>query len=287
MQDGIIIIDKELNFSSNKIIQQLKRKLRLKKIGHAGTLDPLASGVLIALIGNGTKISDFLLNENKTYQVTIKLFETTSTLDAEGEIIETQTPFAISLEQAQAAIKHFTNLTYDQIPPIYSAIKVDGKKLYEYALQNQDVEIKPRTITINSIELIEFENDKIKMIVNASKGTYIRSFALDFAKQLNTIGFVTELRRLASGGFDLSRAKQVHEITEQDIIPLREVVEIAQQPILKFENTLVFEQGKKVKLDLEIPHPIVFIENNQKQLVAIYEIDQFPIYKSKRGGLNN
>ncbi|ATZ17196.1 tRNA pseudouridine synthase B [Williamsoniiplasma luminosum] len=287
MQDGIIIIDKELNFSSNKIIQQLKRKLKLKKIGHAGTLDPLASGVLIALIGNGTKISDFLLNEDKTYQVTIKLFETTSTLDAEGEIIETQTPFAISLEQVQAAIKHFTNLTYDQIPPIYSAIKVDGKKLYEYALQNQDVEIKPRTITINSIELIEFENDKIKMIVNASKGTYIRSFALDFAKQLNTIGFVTELRRLASGGFDLSRAKQVNEITEQDIIPLREVIEIAQQPILKFENTLVFEQGKKVKLDLEIPHPIVFIENHQKQLVAIYEIDQFPIYKSKRGGLNN
>ncbi|PPE05501.1 tRNA pseudouridine(55) synthase TruB [Williamsoniiplasma lucivorax] len=287
MKDGIIVIDKELNLSSNKVIQQLKRKLNIKKIGHAGTLDPLASGVLIALIGNGTKVSDYLLNDQKSYQFTIQLFSTTSTLDAEGEVIEQQEPFTISLAEVQKAVQYFSGLTYDQVPPIYSAIKVDGQKLYEYALKKEAVTIKSRTITINSMQLLEFENDKIKLVVDVSKGTYIRSLALDFAKQLKTIGFVSKLRRISSGSFNLDYAKKIAEITAQDIIPLNKAIQIAQKPIIKFQNTILFEQGKKVSLDLPTPEPIIFIANENDELVAIYELDQFPIYKSRRGGLNN
>ncbi|KAF5295711.1 hypothetical protein FQA39_LY12884 [Lamprigera yunnana] len=158
---------------------QVKKKLNIKKVGHAGTLDPLASGVVVVLINNGTKLSDFLLSEDKHYEFTIKLFTSTSTYDAEGEITKQVEPFQITFDQLREVVAKYQQYTYDQTPPIYSAIKVKGKKLYQYALDNQKIDIKPRTITINSLELLNYEvrNNELTFKANCSKGTYIRSLA--------------------------------------------------------------------------------------------------------------
>lgn len=187
--DGILIINKPKGCTSHDIVYRVKKMLK-EKVGHTGTLDPMATGVLPLLIGKGTLCSKYLINHDKIYQVKLKLGKETETLDSEGKVIEErQVPESCLIkENIEEILKTFSG-KQQQIPPMYSAIKVNGKKLYEYARKGQEVKIEPRNIEIYSIELINIDNinKEIEFIVNCSKGTYIRSLCKDIASKLNTI----------------------------------------------------------------------------------------------------
>ena len=236
--NGIIIINKPKGYTSHDIVSKVK-KITHEKIGHTGTLDPLATGVLPLLVGKGTLCSKYLINHDKEYIATIKLGIKTTTADKEGKIIQTENVQDFKIEYIKKILKEFLG-EQNQIPPIYSAIKVNGKKLYEYARKNQKVEIKPRKINIYEIDLLEYNNieNEVKFKVQCSKGTYIRSLCEDIAEKLGTIGFMTELQRTQVGEFNINQAVSIDKINE-DIIKeknLRLVAHIAK----KYNNNRKF-----------------------------------------------
>ncbi len=197
-------------------------------MGHTGTLDPNATGVLPLLLNDSTKLSKYLIEHDKEYEVTLKLGIKTDTADIEGNILEEKQVQNISIEQIEETLKSFEG-KQEQYPPMYSAIKVNGKKLYEYARNGEKVEIKPRNIEIYRINLINF-NDKeseIQFKVICSKGTYIRSLCEDIAKKLNTIGYMKELNRTKVGRFKI-----------EDAITLEELENSKEQKIIAMENLL-------------------------------------------------
>ena len=205
--DGILIINKPKNYTSHDIVNIVRKKLNIKKIGHTGTLDPNATGVLPILIGQATKTSKYLLEHDKTYVATLKLGKKTDTADSEGKIIEEDLNLKeFGEEKIEEILKTFLG-EQQQIPPIYSSIKVNGKKLYEYARNGQEVEIKPRDIEIYNIFLKEYnKKDEIIFEVECSKGTYIRTLCEDIAKKIGTIGYMKELQRIKVNGFEIKNA---------------------------------------------------------------------------------
>ncbi|WP_434334381.1 tRNA pseudouridine(55) synthase TruB [Mycoplasma capricolum subsp. capricolum] len=287
-KSGIFILNKPKNISTYQLINQVKKKLNIKKVGHCGTLDLLATGVVICLVNNATKISDYLLNANKAYQVKIKLFTLTDSYDGEGNIIQTQIPFDISLDQINKVISKYNNYSYEQYPPIYSSIKVNGKKLYQYALANQDVEIKSRKVTIFKTKLLNYDqkNYEIFLDVKCSKGTYIRSLAVDICKDLNTIGYVVELNRTLSGNFDINSAIDIKDLSWKHLTSIYDAVKINDFKVVKYHNILDVKQGKKIVLN-NIKDQLVFISDEQNNILAVYQKYENNIFKVKRGGLNN
>ena len=212
--DGIIVFDKSKEVTSNDVVNKVKRMLNVK-VGHTGTLDPNATGVLPLLLGKGTKFSKYLINHDKKYIATLKLGVKTTTADVEGEIIERKDVDENIFDEKYISevLKCFVgNLI--QTPPIYSAIKVKGKKLYEYARNNIEIEIPKRNIEIYSINLIEFNKEDKTLVfeVECSKGTYIRSLCEDIAEKLGTIGYMKELRRTKVGEFCLAEAVTIEEL---------------------------------------------------------------------------
>ena len=216
--DGIILIDKPKGVTSHDIVYKVKKLLN-EKVGHTGTLDPNATGVLPLLVGRGTKLSKYLMNHDKTYIVTLKLGEKTDTADSEGKVIEKKevSKEVFSKEKLLQTFSNFTGKIL-QTPPIYSAIKVNGKKLYEYARKGQEVEIKPREIEIYKISLIEINQiaNTIEFEVSCSKGTYIRSLCEDIAKELNTVGYMKELRRVQVGEFLIKDSITVEDLQKNE-----------------------------------------------------------------------
>lgn len=212
--DGIIIINKSKNCTSHDIVQKAK-KIFHEKVGHTGTLDPMATGVLPLLIGKGTLCSKYLVNHDKIYDVTLTLGVKTDTADSEGASIEkkevSQTIF--QKENIKEILKSFLG-KQEQIPPMYSAIKVKGKKLYEYARKGQTVEIQPRQIEIYHMELqqIEEKQKQIQFRVACSKGTYIRSLCEDIAERLRTVGYMSGLNRMQVGDFKITDAVSMDEL---------------------------------------------------------------------------
>jgi len=201
--DGIILINKPKEWTSHDIVNKVKKILN-EKVGHTGTLDPMATGVLPLLVGKGTLCSKYLINHNKTYKVKLELGKKTDTADTEGKIVEEKEVTNKMLEKT--VIKEVLNKflgKQEQIPPIYSAIKVNGKKLYEYARKGQTVEIKPRQIEIYSIELLSI-NKKLKQIefeVSCSKGTYIRSLCEDIGNKLRNCSIYERIAKNQGWGF--------------------------------------------------------------------------------------
>lgn len=204
--DGILIVDKKEGMTSFDVVRDTRKKYNEKKVGHIGTLDPLASGVLPVLIGKATKLSDYLMNHDKEYVAKIKLGKSTETGDREGNVIETEdVPNNLNEEKIQNVLNEFLGQTF-QIPPMYSALKVNGKKLYEIARSGQNVERQPRKISISEIKIIKYDtsNKEIEYKVTCSKGTYIRVLSEDIAKKLNTCGYMSYLRRTRVGDFKIS-----------------------------------------------------------------------------------
>lgn len=215
--DGILLIDKPLGITSHKVVEIIRKKLGIKKVGHAGTLDPLATGLLIIMLGKATKLSNQLISESKTYEVEMKLFIETDTGDITGNVIKHQEQRTLNKERIKEVINSFNNYEYWQRPPIYSAIKIKGRKLYEYARQNIAIEIPPRLVKIQEIKLLSFssETEIISLLAKCSKGTYIRSLVKDLAEKLNIIATVSQLRRISSGNFHVDKSLKLEEIEEK------------------------------------------------------------------------
>lgn len=204
---GVLLLDKPLGLSSNDALQKAKWLLRAEKAGHTGTLDPLATGVLPLCFGAATKFSQLHLDADKTYETTVRLGVTTTTADAEGEIVR-ERPVACSAGQVVEVLDRFMG-PIAQVPPMYSALKKDGKALYEYARQGQTVERPPRHIIIHDLDLLDMqlqgEAPFLRLRVRCSKGTYIRTLGEDIAEALGCGGHLTALRRVATGPFDVAQ----------------------------------------------------------------------------------
>ena len=242
--NGIIIIDKPINCTSHDIVYKIK-KIFNEKVGHTGTLDPLATGVLPILVGKATHCSKYLIDHDKTYQAEIKLGQKTETGDAEGKIIlEKEIPSdSFSKENIVKILESFLG-EVEQFPPIYSAIKVKGKKLYEYARNGEKVEIEPRRIKIYSIKLLEIDKNQgtVSFEVSCSKGTYIRSLCEDIAERLGTVGYMSNLRRIKVGRFSLKDSISLEDL-EKNI----DNVEYLNKYVIQMEN--LFEKKQNIHLD--------------------------------------
>ena len=212
--NGIIIINKPKNLTSNNVVNKVKHILNCK-VGHTGTLDPNATGVLPLLLGDGTKFSKYLINHDKKYRATLKLGIKMSTADVEGEIIEEKdvNDNIFCTEKLESTLKKFLG-KQTQVPPMYSAIKVDGKKLYDYARKGISVEVPSREIEIYGINLIDYNKQEKTIVfdVECSKGTYIRSLCEDIAEELNTVGYMLDLERLIVGEFKIEDSITIDEL---------------------------------------------------------------------------
>ena len=204
MYNGIINIHKEAGYTSHDVVAKMRGILRQKKIGHTGTLDPQATGVLPVCLGSGTKLCDMLTDTDKEYVAELLLGVTTDTQDTTGTIL-TERPVTVSEEQVREAVLGFVGY-YEQIPPMYSALKVDGKKLYELARAGKEVERKARPVTIYDIEILDISMPVVKMRVACSKGTYIRTLCFDIGERLGCGGAMQSLVRTRAAGFALDRA---------------------------------------------------------------------------------
>lgn len=265
--EGILIVNKEKGYTSHDIVSIVKKRTN-EKVGHTGTLDPNATGVLPLLIGKATLISKYLIEHDKTYLATLKLGKRTTTADSEGEIIEECEVKNIQTEEVEKVLKSFFGKQI-QTPPIYSAIKVKGKKLYEYARQgkNDKVDIPKREIEIYNIELKEIRNDLKEIVfeVSCSKGTYIRSLCEDIATKLGTVGYMSELTRLQVGRFKIEDSVAIEEIKNNStniskkIITIEKFFENKEKIVLEEVKEKMFLNGVKLKT------------NNKEGLYRIYK----------------
>ena len=218
--DGLLLVDKPTGLTSHNVVEIVRKRLNIKKVGHAGTLDPLATGLLVVMLGKTTKLSNLLTSQFKTYQTEMELFIETDSGDITGKIIKREKIKSFKRKEIQEVIDSFYNHTYWQNPPLYSAIKIKGKKLCEYARQGKTIEIPPRQVVIKKIELLEYfpKKNTISLQVECSKGTYIRSLVKDIAQRLSTIATVVKLRRISSGSFHINQAVKLEEVSLEKII---------------------------------------------------------------------
>lgn len=199
--DGILLLNKPAGMTSNQALQRVRRLLNARKAGHTGSLDPSATGMLPLCFGEATKVCAFLLDADKTYRVTARFGEATDTGDADGEVIATATVPELSADQWQEILDGFLGESM-QVPPMYSALKKDGKRLYELARKGESVEREPRRIRIDEIRLLESAGSRLVFRVSCSKGTYVRSLVEDIARQAGTVAHTARLHRESVGDFD-------------------------------------------------------------------------------------
>ena len=211
--NGLLIIDKPIGFSSNQALSKIKWLFNPKKVGHTGTLDPLATGLLPVCLGEATKFSSYLFDANKTYEAKIKLGFTSSTGDAEGTLTDLNIATFPNKTKVINEIKNFEG-EIEQIPPMHSALKHDGKPLYQYAREGLEIPRKKRTVTIFSIKLIDLKENELFLEIECSKGTYIRTLAEDIGKKLNVGGYLIGLRRTVVGSLSINNAISLNLIEE-------------------------------------------------------------------------
>lgn len=231
MKDGILIIDKPQDFTSHDVVAKVRKIIGTKKVGHTGTLDPMATGVLVVCIGAATKLVEHFTSKDKVYEATIKLGIKTDTADITGNIIDRKEIPDITKQLVDEVCNSMIG-KQKQVPPMYSSIKVNGMKLYEYARKGIEVKVEPRDIEIFSIENINIIDNEISYRVHCSKGTYVRSLCEDIAKKLGTCGTMSSLRRIKTGEFEIGQAVTLDEISEEKIISIEKL----------FDNKITLEK---------------------------------------------
>ena len=265
--NGILLLDKPLMLSSNHAIQKIKKQFNIRKVGHTGTLDPLATGLLPVCMGQATRISRFLINSDKTYRALIMLGTRTSTGDKEGEIIETcSSDVSTNTAYIDKVLKSFIG-EQKQIPPMYSALKHNGERLYKLAQKGLNVSRKARSINIYSIDLISISDNYLEIIIECSKGTYIRTLAEDIAKKLGTVGHIDQLRRLNIKCFhdqsmfsfnQIMKAKSINQFLLPIDIPLKH---LAKKDFSESESSM-FTNGLSIQTNQR--------SNNESDYIRIY-----------------
>ena len=226
--NGVLIIDKPKGVTSRDVVNSIVKKFNTKKVGHTGTLDPIATGVLVVCVGSATKLVDELTSNDKEYIASVELGTLTDTLDNTGKILNEEE--CIKTKEEIIDVLNSFKGNYMQEVPIYSAVKINGKKLYEYARENIDIELPKREVEISNIELvsdIEYKDDKtyFKFRCSVSKGTYIRSLIRDIATKLNTVGIMTDLRRIRQGKFNIDECVTIDDINENSLLDIVDVLD--------------------------------------------------------------
>jgi len=228
--EGILLVDKPQGITSHDVVDRCRRLFRIKKVGHAGTLDPMATGLLLILIGRATKVSQYLMSMDKEYVGTVRLGIETDSQDADGEVVAEKPVPELSEEDLKAAMKTFLGDQY-QTPPMYSAKKINGQPLYKLARKGQTVEREPRVIRINRFELTGFELPLVRFVVGSSKGAYVRTIAHDLGQKLGCGGHLCELRRTGVGEFRIEKGTTLDELAElsptslrRKLLPVRQAV---------------------------------------------------------------
>lgn len=251
--NGIIVVNKPQNWTSHDCVAVMRRATGVKRIGHTGTLDPMATGVLPVCIGTSARIMEYLDLDWKTYRCTMKLGITTDTEDIWGEVLTEADPSNVTEEQIREVFKGFTG-EIEQIPPKYSALKVNGKKLYEYARAGQEVEIKSRKITIDSIEIEEIKGDEITFTVVCSKGTYVRTICKDIGDKLGCGAAMSALTRIASGVFKIEEAVDIEDVKKMSPEEIQAKLYATDYPLVHFGKIQMdnvqardFVNGKRMK----------------------------------------
>jgi tRNA pseudouridine55 synthase len=217
--EGVLLVDKPTAHTSHDVVARLRRKLNMRKIGHAGTLDPMATGLLIMLIGKATRISQYLISLDKEYEGTIELGRTTDSQDADGEVVETRPVPPLTEAEARTAMQSFLGDQY-QLPPMYSAIKIDGVPLYKSARKGEEIAREPRFIRVMSFDLTRFAPPQLDFRLRSSKGTYVRTLAHDLGQKLGCGAHLSALRRTATDRFNLSQALTLDAI---EALPIQEI----------------------------------------------------------------
>jgi tRNA pseudouridine55 synthase len=269
--NGILLVNKEKDMTSRDVVNIISKKFDTGRVGHTGTLDPIAEGVMGIAINDGLKIVDLLINDTKEYIATVQVGLDTDTLDVTGNVLNEVKNFSITEEQIKEVLNTFLGKSTQEVP-IYSALKVNGKRLYEYARENISVELPKREIEISSIELLEFNNDTFKFKVNVSKGTYIRSLIRDIGKKINIPCVMQELQRTRQGTFKLEDSYTLDEIKNdkykfmsiKDALNGYKFVKVNSYIENKIRNGRILENRYEEDV-------IVFI-NEQDEVLAIYKV---------------
>ena len=270
--NGLIVINKPQNLTSRDVVNILNKKLNTKKIGHTGTLDPLATGVLVCLVGKYTKLVNLITAYDKEYITQIKLGIKTDTLDITGNIIEENNNINITRKQILEVFKNFPK-TYDQEVPIYSAKKVGGKKLYEYARSNIHITLPKTTVNIYSLELLDYTNNIITFKTTVSKGTYIRSLIKDICLKLNTIGTMNSLIRTKQGNFSITNSYTLEDINNNNY-HLLNIKEFLNYPVIELPNLILNKvlNGNSIPNTFNIKDYVIFTYQNKE--IAIYKLNK-------------
>lgn len=273
--DGIVILDKAIGISSNRALQEVKRIFDAQKAGHTGSLDPLATGVLPLCLGEATKVSQFLLDSDKKYRARLKLGVRTDSGDCEGNVLESCADFEVSQLQIEEALTPFKG-EIDQVPPMYSALKVNGVPLYKMARKGQTIEREARRVTIYSIELTAFEGDELELEIACSKGTYIRTIADDLGQALGCGAHIIALRRTQAGAFteaDCVTTQALKEefesgglsVIDEHLIPMDKAIADLPEVILPSITASFIKNGQ----------PVLVRHLPEEGLVRLYEEEQF------------
>ena len=270
---GFVIINKPLGASSAQVVGRVKRLVgKQNKVGHAGTLDPLASGVLPLAIGEATKVVQFLIDASKVYEFEVSWGQETTTDDAEGEVVASSEQRA-EISELEKILPQFTG-EIEQLPPSYSALKINGRRAYDLARAGEEVKLAPRKVTVYSLEILEYSQNATKFRMKCSKGTYVRSIARDIGRKLGSYGYVTVLNRTQHGAFGIDRAITLESFEEmctrgevsKAFLPLEEVLDgIPALPLDEFEEKQI---RNGVALDKSVNSEMVTLLRNEK-LVAI------------------
>ena len=285
MKDGFLLIDKESDYTSRDVCNIIAKIFDAKKVGHAGTLDPFATGLLIVALNNATKTLSYIEGQYKTYEATLLLGTKTKTGDLTGEVIETKSVSEVTQEDVKNIFASLIGES-EQTVPMTSAVHVNGRKLYQYAHLNQEVELPTRIIDIKELELLELNSPIIKFRTVVSKGTYIRTLGETIAEKLHTVGHLIALRRTEILDIDVSKAKKIKELTVDDLINTSEII-AKFLPLIRLPNEVELKKarhGGKLSLKLFDEQLDTFCVIDEKNTaVAIYKYSELGYYECIRG----
>lgn len=273
--EGILNVDKPQWLTSHDVVGRIRRASGVRRVGHAGTLDPLATGVLLVCVGRTTRLVEYLMGRPKTYEATVRLGQTTDTYDAEGDVVD-ERPFAHLTESAiENALDNFRG-PIEQLPPLYSAIKVNGQPMYKLARQGKTVARKPRPVTIYGLELLAWEPPNLRLRVDCSTGTYIRSLAYDLGERLGCGGHIIELRRTAVGEFTLAKAVALDAVQPDNwhthLLPGDRAVQQLPRLDVDEETAVSLLHGRPIPCLPEHPDaPLITVYNTDGQFIGILQ----------------
>ena len=279
MASGILYVDKPAGMTSRALDNAIQKRFSTRKVGHLGTLDPFATGLLLVAVEKGTKSLAYLQDGKKTYQAELVLGKKTSTGDPEGEVIEEKEIPTLSKEKVKEALSSFLGESY-QLPPMTSAIKVDGVALYELAHKGKEIEREKRKIYIHDIRLLKLEGNVLYFEATVSSGTYIRVLGEDIAEKLGTVGYLKSLRRTSVGDISIENAIPLEEISEADFHDPSEAIDLRKVEIQSEAMLKDIQNGKKMPLHSK-EDKILFTHHGEA--FAVYKKEKEGLYAAERG----